>query len=109
VKPILVAEEDTKFNISLYKNNVEPLLYKIMNIYIYMHSSTMKQMNRYVYVNEIVTFFLWKKKILGNTRFKVPILATMKSTIFQDVMSCSPVEVYEHFGGIYCLIFRVEE
>jgi hypothetical protein len=36
-------------------------------------------------------------------------LMIMKNTVFWGVMSRSPVEVNRHFGGSYCLHFRVEE
>jgi hypothetical protein len=31
---------------------------------------------------------------------------TMKNTIFWDGTMCSPVQVHQHFGGMYCLHFK---
>jgi hypothetical protein len=31
---------------------------------------------------------------------------TLKNTVFRDMISCSPMEVYRCFGGTYCLHLR---
>lgn len=34
--------------------------------------------------------------------FKILTKATKDETLFSDVTSCSPLEVHQHFGGMFC-------
>jgi hypothetical protein len=39
----------------------------------------------------------------SSVRSAVLMVVTMKSAVFEEVIPCSLVEVYWHFGGRYCL------
>jgi hypothetical protein len=41
--------------------------------------------------------------MLGNVRFQVLTVASMKFRFFRDIAPCSHVEVDRRFGGAYCL------
>jgi hypothetical protein len=41
--------------------------------------------------------------ILNTVRFQVLTAASMKITVFRDIVPCSPVEVNRRFRGTYCL------
>jgi hypothetical protein len=41
--------------------------------------------------------------MINRVVFEVPTAVTMKSTIFWDVTLCRQVEVYQCYGGTYCL------
>jgi hypothetical protein len=43
-----------------------------------------------------------------NNQFEVLTVVTTKSTIFREVMPCSPVEIHHQFRVMYCLHFEVE-
>jgi hypothetical protein len=57
----------------------------------------------------IFTYLIPVEECMHKVKSEVFTVTTIENTVIWDMTSCSLVEIYSYFRGIYCFSFRVKE